>query len=176
MFFYNFFFFLMIRRPPRSTLFPYTTLFRSLADGGEVRGRLFRRRLPVAPAVERPGAAEGAVPRAPAGQLGGGAGIEHADEILVALVREVSRGQESVEVVEEGGDGPLAVRRHHAGQGRELGVAPGLEDARRDDLALAAHHAIDGAGSVLEQLGGDEGAAVAAHQDEAIGRDRKSVV
>src|SRR2546430_8634174 len=26
-----FFFFLMIRRPPRSTLFPYTTLFRSLA-------------------------------------------------------------------------------------------------------------------------------------------------
>src|SRR5215216_7197694 len=27
--FYIFFFFLMIRRPPRSTLFPYTTLFRS---------------------------------------------------------------------------------------------------------------------------------------------------
>src|SRR5437773_6659088 len=26
----SFFFFLMIRRPPRSTLFPYTTLFRSL--------------------------------------------------------------------------------------------------------------------------------------------------
>src|SRR5256885_16486241 len=25
----HFFFFLMIRRPPRSTLFPYTTLFRS---------------------------------------------------------------------------------------------------------------------------------------------------
>src|SRR2546426_3835126 len=28
-----FFFFLMIRRPPRSTLFPYTTLFRSRARG-----------------------------------------------------------------------------------------------------------------------------------------------
>src|SRR3712207_8066808 len=27
-----FFFFLMIRRPPRSTLFPYTTLFRSVLD------------------------------------------------------------------------------------------------------------------------------------------------
>src|SRR5688572_33449172 len=27
-----FFFFLMIRRPPRSTLFPYTTLFRSATD------------------------------------------------------------------------------------------------------------------------------------------------
>src|SRR2546430_16756812 len=49
-----FFFFLMIRRPPRSTLFPYTTLFRSDAvdvlrreeaelheeRGGEIRGLL----------------------------------------------------------------------------------------------------------------------------------------
>src|SRR3712207_8307347 len=33
----NSFFFLMIRRPPRSTLFPYTTLFRSLlvTTGGQ---------------------------------------------------------------------------------------------------------------------------------------------
>src|SRR3712207_8278540 len=29
----NSFFFLMIRRPPRSTLFPYTTLFRSVPAG-----------------------------------------------------------------------------------------------------------------------------------------------
>src|SRR2546421_8585799 len=29
---FSFFFFLMIRRPPRSTLFPYTTLFRSRRD------------------------------------------------------------------------------------------------------------------------------------------------
>src|SRR5476649_2999214 len=34
------FFFLMIRRPPRSTLFPYTTLFRSLRR----RSRATRRR------------------------------------------------------------------------------------------------------------------------------------
>src|SRR5258708_17492376 len=33
----------MIRRPPRSTLFPYTTLFRSLDVGGETRrGALYR--------------------------------------------------------------------------------------------------------------------------------------
>src|SRR3712207_7643763 len=32
------FFFLMIRRPPRSTLFPYTTLFRSLLEGVEELG------------------------------------------------------------------------------------------------------------------------------------------
>src|SRR3712207_8868196 len=31
------FFFLMIRRPPRSTLFPYTTLFRSAATWAEQR-------------------------------------------------------------------------------------------------------------------------------------------
>src|SRR5215210_8875400 len=30
LFVFCFFFFLMIRRPPRSTLFPYTTLFRSV--------------------------------------------------------------------------------------------------------------------------------------------------
>src|SRR3990170_3017930 len=40
------FFFLMIRRPPRSTLFPYTTLFRSgeLGDRLRVSGRLRERR------------------------------------------------------------------------------------------------------------------------------------
>src|SRR5947207_7883313 len=32
-----FFFFLMIRRPPRSTLFPYTTLFRSVFE--DLQGR-----------------------------------------------------------------------------------------------------------------------------------------
>src|SRR3712207_7305234 len=32
-----FFFFLMIRRPPRSTLFPYTTLFRSGAPSAQIR-------------------------------------------------------------------------------------------------------------------------------------------
>src|SRR5260370_15313349 len=42
-----FFFFLMIRRPPRSTLFPYTTLFRSIDDHVHMRpglrGLLLRR-------------------------------------------------------------------------------------------------------------------------------------
>src|SRR5438132_8223235 len=40
------FFFLMIRRPPRSTLFPYTTLFRS-GGRGRPRGRRPRRHGPV---------------------------------------------------------------------------------------------------------------------------------
>src|SRR5688572_32945457 len=51
------FFFLMIRRPPRSTLFPYTTLFRSLdlranpemeAQGVAIEAHLDRGRGPVA--------------------------------------------------------------------------------------------------------------------------------
>src|SRR3989442_11871096 len=37
----SFFFFLMIRRPPRSTLFPYTTLFRSYPG---VHALVFHRR------------------------------------------------------------------------------------------------------------------------------------
>src|SRR3989442_7870256 len=40
-YFNDFVFFLMIRRPPRSTLFPYTTLFRSLSRGAR---RLSQRR------------------------------------------------------------------------------------------------------------------------------------
>src|SRR2546426_5594245 len=45
----SFFFFLMIRRPPRSTLFPYTTLFRSgdgapgQHPGGDLPSRAHRR-------------------------------------------------------------------------------------------------------------------------------------
>src|SRR5260221_838875 len=41
------FFFLMIRRPPRSTLFPYTTLFRSCRRGRECESP--RRPRPVRP-------------------------------------------------------------------------------------------------------------------------------
>src|SRR3712207_7028906 len=51
--YYLLFFFLMIRRPPRSTLFPYTTLFRSYLHARRSRrdgllaqaGKLGRRRL-----------------------------------------------------------------------------------------------------------------------------------
>src|SRR3712207_8060433 len=40
------FFFLMIRRPPSSTLFPYTTLFRSCCRAG-LCGSTRRRRVPI---------------------------------------------------------------------------------------------------------------------------------
>src|SRR2546425_8520698 len=56
-----FFFFLMIRRPPRSTLFPYTTLFRSTLIG-DGRGRAIGR------PIERPGWKASAHTRLQAGQ------------------------------------------------------------------------------------------------------------
>src|SRR2546426_10214571 len=34
----------MIRRPPRSTLFPYTTLFRSVVRPGQIHARVRRQR------------------------------------------------------------------------------------------------------------------------------------
>ena len=40
----SFFFFLMIRRPPRSTLFPYTTLFRSISSPIKPQRGLTRQR------------------------------------------------------------------------------------------------------------------------------------
>src|SRR2546426_2328181 len=46
---FSLFFFLMIRRPPRSTLFPYTTLFRSaeFPEGFLVDGQHNRLRRPI---------------------------------------------------------------------------------------------------------------------------------
>src|SRR3989454_7713471 len=49
-----FFFFLMIRRPPRSTLFPYTTLFRSLSRFSQLLGDLQAFRRVVRLRTERP--------------------------------------------------------------------------------------------------------------------------
>src|SRR2546430_9724853 len=62
-----FFFFLMIRRPPRSTLFPYTTLFRS---GAVDRQELGPGHMLLGPLRERPagrlGTARGVAPGGPA--------------------------------------------------------------------------------------------------------------
>src|SRR3712207_8744719 len=47
----------MIRRPPRSTLFPYTTLFRSAQGAGGARRQVRHPRLPRAGAHDRRAAA-----------------------------------------------------------------------------------------------------------------------
>src|SRR5215475_15692132 len=45
LFLFHFFFFLMIRRPPRSTLFPYTTLFRPVLRRPDAVGAAVSRAL-----------------------------------------------------------------------------------------------------------------------------------
>src|SRR5256885_13648400 len=64
---YFYFFFLMIRRPPRSTLFPYTTLFRSRradrrAGGNATRSLAHRLRGPRGVRPHLPRRHGGAVP------------------------------------------------------------------------------------------------------------------
>src|SRR3712207_3936336 len=57
---FRFFFFLMIRRPPRSTLFPYTTLFRS--SGGQPSNACAGRRRTAVPLDLAPGGVYRAAP------------------------------------------------------------------------------------------------------------------
>src|SRR3712207_8410342 len=58
------FFFLMIRRPPRSTLFPYTTLFRSPHDPRRTPVPRRPRSVPVARGADRRAAQPGGDPAA----------------------------------------------------------------------------------------------------------------
>src|SRR3712207_7755974 len=74
----------MMRRPPRSTLFPYTTLFRSQADGKQHLDARLR------PAKPRP---PGSGPRrrdAGAAEEGQAAGVEDLDVEELALHRQVA--------------------------------------------------------------------------------------
>src|SRR6266446_6490348 len=110
------FFFLMIRRPPRSTLFPYTTLFRSRA--GRRAGRavcLYRQRL-----RERPHAAHQRAPRVRAA-----AGIDSPAEAgtKVATWRKRRTTTSSA---------PTGDRPHRPESSRTVGAgAPGAASGRR---------------------------------------------
>src|SRR5229473_3617353 len=70
-----FFFFLMIRRPPRSTLFPYTTLFRSSAARGTAKERIAGDGRTVC----KPRAVEGGTRRCGAGRGGTASGASTHD-------------------------------------------------------------------------------------------------
>src|SRR3989441_13223692 len=117
----------MIRRPPRSTLFPYTTLFRS-----SNRARLPR---------------EVRADRAPSTSTGGTQEMSSAASYVQEQRVESRAGPKRVEPVEQGDEQPGPFRAHacvtEAVQVLALVMAPKLEGGRRhgDDRAPAAQAA-----------------------------------
>src|SRR5262249_49010155 len=85
-----------------------------LLDRGELVDDTLGRGQPVAAAVKCPCTAERTIPGTAAREFDRGRRIENADEILVPMTKEVARGQELVEVVDEARRRPLAGRGHRA--------------------------------------------------------------
>src|SRR5256885_13477845 len=107
----------MIRRPPRSTLFPYTTLFRSSLD--EERVSLARG------PDRRRGAGKRAAPR-PVVPAGAKAGHSAREEMLGVIVAR--------QVVQVGSPPPVERLVRLAGVGRDPGALlgePGASDGKR---------------------------------------------
>src|SRR5256886_12038174 len=124
----------MIRRPPRSTLFPYTTLFRSETESGRLAAPHSRRRRRAAPGAPRHGDGTGGVGRRPRGD---GPGRR----------RQVVGGVPPAQ-----GDG-LRGRAHHGREHRDLDGRVVRGDARAVVRVLAPpQQTRDGAG---EGGGGD---------------------
>src|SRR3989441_892985 len=134
---FSFFFFLMIRRPPRSTLFPYTTLFRSRVPAdraGPRRGFLPRPRAALRPAAPRAARRHRAVLGRRRGLHGGRAGAVPERPARRARRRAAGavgrparadrrRGGRPSPPPRRGAPGdvarPAAVRRAHLGSGGE---------------------------------------------------------
>src|SRR3989441_11872932 len=120
-----FFFFLMIRRPPRSTLFPYTTLFRSL-----VRRRVgpfhLADAIPWAEVVSAEPAVLWSRVTPPESALAGWQGVTLDERAAVAF----GHGQ-AIEVrAPARGEGGYSVRVHDV-TGTLIGVGAITEDGRR---------------------------------------------
>src|SRR3712207_4012738 len=170
---YSFFFFLMILRPPRSTLFPYTTLFRSLAVVAHDRALAGGERVRLRPAQPQP---DGQRP-----------GLRR----LVGSPR-VTGHVEAGDAERTAGPGDVHQRVEHRGRGlglRVLAVAPGLEADRVDaavhlglaqdlrDLVLrVALRDVDGLAAEAAGLGQPVGVEVADDDDgraEQVRRGRR---
>src|SRR2546430_17046350 len=118
--YFLFFFFLMIRRPPRSTLFPYTTLFRSPVDPrgllvGDLVDAVVRRREPGRVVFDRAGRVE--VGRA---EDGGGGGVDDTLHPPLAGPRRLA-GACSTHDVDQGAPRPVLPAKRGL-PARELGA------------------------------------------------------
>src|SRR5437773_7223580 len=138
-----FFFFLLTRRPPRPTLFPYTTLFRS--PRARSRGR--RRAAPGSWRDSLQGKRDGQRRAAPGRAVERERAAQHLDPVLdapqpevptlhpdVLLTREDAFGVEAAAFVRHGQLDRAAAPRHADALARRAGVAvpvgaPLLEDA-----------------------------------------------
>src|ERR1035437_5795355 len=130
----------MIRRPPRSTLFPYTTLFRSdgeVAGGGEGAGHLLAPAVPSGHVVDDHDTAEGPVAHG-LGEVG--------VDLVVAVAGDPDRlrGQRVRDVWH--GSAPDAIADDCAHQCRTEGAALAALDLGRagmirlvDEMRVAAH-------------------------------------
>src|SRR6266511_5887060 len=118
----SFFFFLMIRRPPRSTLFPYTTLFRSHRPGV--------RRGPVPGARGGAGGRPGAVRRGERAMAGAVLGARQPGAARPAARPDLAgpRAGRPVRPVQRAApapdDGERAARAHPAAVSRGPGILP----------------------------------------------------
>src|SRR5256886_13105422 len=114
------FFFLMIRRPPRSTLFPYTTLFRSAGIGGD---------RPRARDAERPAPGAGSAhPRRGGGA--GGAGAATGGPRPGARGRRLAPGGDRDRRLAPGGAVWATHVPHRLGRGKRDGARLGAERRR----------------------------------------------
>src|SRR5215467_5804382 len=145
-----------------------------LADRREVFYGPLRADHAIAPAVEGPRAAEGAIPRAAARELDRRARIERAEEVLAAALEQIARRDERIEALDQARGWSLAVQADDAGDAidRAAVVRHGLEQLGHRRLALALENAIDRASGVLQELLGGEGRAVATDEDERVGPPR----
>src|SRR5256886_13083860 len=128
-----FFFFLMIRRPPRSTLFPYTTLFRS-----QNRALWDRRQI-----AEGVALLSAALPK-------GSVGPYQLQAAIAAVHDEAGRVEDTdwpqilalYELLRRMSDNPMVILNHAIAAAIVHGPKEGLNllDALKDDPRIAEHH------------------------------------
>src|SRR2546425_9489406 len=144
------FFFLMIRRPPRSTLFPYTTLFRSFPSGDIVP--LTRRQREILDFISTQISAQGYAPSF--------------EEIAERFTfRSLATVHEHLTNLERKG----YIRRAH-NESRGIEVVPPRGQTGATDLPL---HGLVAAGAPIEAVSGTDTIAV---PDELIPRRGRSYV
>ncbi len=140
-----------------------------LADSGKILDHAFRVEQPIAAAVEGPGAAKRAVPRATPREFDRGARVEQANEIFAAVAHQIARGPDLFEALDKAGPRTLAIGGDgagHLGDGAAI-ARDGFKQLDDGRLAFAFEHAIDGAFAVFHNGVRGEGGAVAADADES---------